>query len=68
MQGSYLSCSESRFAIAAAGILLLNLCDKTHRIGQIGYYLASYEAAIAHIREIDLSEIESDSEGTMNNR
>ena len=36
-------------------MLLRTLCDPTNRIGEIGYYLATFEAAIAHIHEIDLT-------------
>lgn len=38
------------------GVLLRTLCDRTNKIGEIGYFLASFEAAIAHIHEIDLTE------------
>jgi hypothetical protein len=38
------------------GVLLKTLCDKSNWIGEIGYFLASFEAAITHIQEIDLSE------------
>lgn len=44
---------ESR---ALLGILLNTLCDRINRIGEIGYILASFEGAIMHIQEIDLSE------------
>jgi hypothetical protein len=27
-----------------------------NRIGEVGYYLASFEAAITHIQELDLSQ------------
>ena len=37
-------------------VLLRTLCDRSNRIGEIGYFLASFEAAIAHIQEIDLTE------------
>lgn len=37
-------------------VLLRNLCDPICRMGEIGYYLASFEAAIAHIQEVDLSD------------
>lgn len=37
-------------------ILLRTLCDPLNRMGEIGYYLASFEAAITHIQEVDLSE------------
>jgi hypothetical protein len=32
------------------------LCDRINRIGEIGYFLASFEAAITHIQELDLAE------------
>jgi hypothetical protein len=38
------------------GILLRTLCDRTNRIGEIGYFLASFEAAVTHVQEIDLTE------------
>lgn len=38
------------------GALLRTLCDPVNRMGEVGYYLASFEAAITHIREMDLSE------------
>eukprot|EP00536_Pseudo-nitzschia_multiseries_P016844 jgi/Psemu1/263906/estExt_Genewise1Plus.C_12630002 len=44
----------------ALSILLQNLCDRINRIGEIGYFLASFEAAIAHIKEIDLTEDRED--------
>jgi len=37
-------------------VLLQNLCDRINRIGEIGYFLASFEAAVAHIQEIDLTD------------
>jgi hypothetical protein len=37
-------------------VLLRTLCDRINRIGEIGYYLASFEAAISHIQELDLTE------------
>jgi hypothetical protein len=37
-------------------VLLRNLCDPINRIGETGYYLASFEAAIAHLQQVDLSE------------
>ena len=37
-------------------VLLRTLCEPTNRIGEIGYYLASFEAALAHIQEINLAE------------
>ncbi|CAB9523472.1 Vacuolar sorting protein 9 (VPS9) domain [Seminavis robusta] len=44
---------ERPFAVCA---LLRTLCDQANQIGEVGYYLASFEAAITHIREMDLSE------------
>ena len=38
------------------GVLLRTLCDRINRNGEIGYFLASFEAAITHIQEIDLTE------------
>jgi len=40
--------------------LLQNLCDRINRSGEIGYFLASFEATIAHIKEIDLTEDRED--------
>jgi Vacuolar sorting protein 9 (VPS9) domain len=37
-------------------VLLRTLCEPTNRIGEIGYYLASFEAALTHIQEINLSD------------
>eukprot|EP00543_Licmophora_paradoxa_P006846 CAMPEP_0202447122 /NCGR_PEP_ID=MMETSP1360-20130828/5786_1 /ASSEMBLY_ACC=CAM_ASM_000848 /TAXON_ID=515479 /ORGANISM="Licmophora paradoxa, Strain CCMP2313" /LENGTH=247 /DNA_ID=CAMNT_0049064005 /DNA_START=283 /DNA_END=1026 /DNA_ORIENTATION=- len=37
-------------------VLLTTLCEPTNRIGEIGYYLATFEAAITHIQEVDLAE------------
>ena len=37
-------------------VLLQTLCDKLNRLGEIGYFLASFEAAIAHITDLDLTE------------
>jgi hypothetical protein len=37
-------------------VLLRTLCDPINRMGETGYYLASFEAAIAHLQEVDLSE------------
>lgn len=39
-----------------SGVLLRTLCDRINRIGEIGYFLASFEAAITHIQELDLAE------------
>jgi len=37
-------------------VLLRALCDKVTRIGEIGYYFASFEATVVHVRDFDLSE------------
>ena len=37
-------------------VLLRSLCDRINKIGEIGYYLASFEAAVCHLQEIDLTE------------
>lgn len=37
-------------------VLLRTLCDGVNGIGEIGYYLASFEASISHIQELDLTE------------
>jgi hypothetical protein len=37
-------------------VLLRTLCDRVNGIGEIGYYLASFEASISHIQELDLAE------------
>jgi hypothetical protein len=57
----YLNASkEEAFSITVLtiflGVLLQTLCDKTSRIGETGYYLASFEGAIAHIQELDLTQ------------
>eukprot|EP00535_Pseudo-nitzschia_heimii_P003921 CAMPEP_0197178146 /NCGR_PEP_ID=MMETSP1423-20130617/3518_1 /TAXON_ID=476441 /ORGANISM="Pseudo-nitzschia heimii, Strain UNC1101" /LENGTH=1195 /DNA_ID=CAMNT_0042627829 /DNA_START=187 /DNA_END=3774 /DNA_ORIENTATION=- len=44
----------------ALSILLQTLCDRINRIGEIGYFVTSFEAAIAHIKEIDLTEDQED--------
>jgi len=36
--------------------LLGSLCDPSKQLGETGYYLASFEAAVAHIQEVDLDE------------
>mmetsp|Transcript_15149 Transcript_15149/g.43960 ORF Transcript_15149/g.43960 Transcript_15149/m.43960 type:complete len:663 (-) Transcript_15149:397-2385(-) len=36
-------------------VLLRTLCDREKKIGETGYFLASFEAAIEHIRELDLA-------------
>jgi Vacuolar sorting protein 9 (VPS9) domain len=45
-------------------VLLQTLCDRSNRIGEVGYYLASFEAAIAHISDTDLS-VEDEEETSM---
>ena len=39
----------------ALSILLRNLCNEDRLLGEIGYYLSSFEATIAYIHELDLS-------------
>jgi hypothetical protein len=39
-------------------VLLRTLCDPVNRLGEVGYYLASFEATITHIQEVDLSSTE----------
>ena len=41
---------------ASLSILLRNLCHETQQIGEIGYYLSSFEAVIAYIHDLDLTE------------
>jgi len=43
-------------------VLLQTLCDKMNRLGEIGYFLASFEAAIAHITDLDLTERQEEDE------
>lgn len=45
---------ERPFALCA---LLKSLCEQSKFIGETGYYLASFEAAIEYIREVDLTDI-----------
>jgi hypothetical protein len=45
---------ERPFALCA---LLKSLCERSKFIGETGYYLASFEAAIKYIREVDLSDV-----------
>jgi hypothetical protein len=40
----------------ALSILLRNLCHETQQIGEIGYYLSSFEAVIVYIHELDLTD------------
>jgi Vacuolar sorting protein 9 (VPS9) domain len=35
-------------------VLLRTLCDRTSKIGEMGYYLMSFEAVIKHCEEVDL--------------
>jgi Vacuolar sorting protein 9 (VPS9) domain len=37
-------------------VLLRTLCDRINKIGEIGYYLLTFEAAIKHCEEVDLTE------------
>jgi Vacuolar sorting protein 9 (VPS9) domain len=37
-------------------VLLRTLCDRTNKIGEVGYYLMSFEAVIKHCEEVDLSD------------
>ena len=46
--------------LTMTGILLRTLCHPSKRSGETGYYLASFEAAIEHIKEIDLAEYYND--------
>lgn len=39
----------------ALSVLLQTMCDPINKIGEIGYYLACFEAAVAHIHDMDLS-------------
>ena len=39
-----------------SGVLLSTLCDKMNAIGEIGYFLASFEAVIAHLQQLDIAE------------
>jgi len=41
----------------ALSVLLQNMCDEFQLIGEIGYYLSSFEAAIAYIHDLDLSSV-----------
>mmetsp|Transcript_11119 Transcript_11119/g.30739 ORF Transcript_11119/g.30739 Transcript_11119/m.30739 type:complete len:97 (+) Transcript_11119:110-400(+) len=45
------------FTAIPTGVLLRTLCDGMNRIGEIGYFLASFEAAVTHIQGIDLSNL-----------
>jgi len=40
----------------ALAVLLTSLCQASKMIGETGYYLASFEAALEHIKEMDLSD------------
>ena len=48
--------SKIHVRCCALCVLLQTLCDKLNRIGEIGYFLASFQAAIAHITELDLTQ------------
>jgi hypothetical protein len=37
-------------------VLLTSLCQASKMMGETGYYLASFEAALEHIKELDLHE------------
>ena len=36
--------------------LLCNLCDPDKRLSETGYYLATFEAAVEHIKQMDIEE------------
>lgn len=40
--------------------LLSLMCDPSKTNGEVGYYLASFHAALTHIHELDLTEAEND--------
>ena len=37
--------------------LLTTLCDPDKRLSETGYYVASFEAAVAHVRELPLARV-----------
>jgi Vacuolar sorting protein 9 (VPS9) domain len=43
-------------------VLLRTLCDRMNKTGEIGYYLLTFEAAIRHCEEVDLTEPHRDDE------
>lgn len=43
-------------------VLLRTICDPINRIGETGYYFASFEAAITHLREIDPNDCQNKSQ------
>ncbi len=45
------------FCVIVTGALLRNLCDDTHQIGEVGYYLSTFEATIVYIHELDLTNV-----------
>lgn len=47
--------SLTSLSLFSAGVLLQTLCDQASRTGETGYYLASFEGAITHIQELDLT-------------
>lgn len=42
------------------GELLSILCDPAKMNGEVGYYLATFHAALTHIHELDLTEADND--------
>lgn len=48
----------------ALSILLRTLCDPINRLGETGYYLASFEAAVTHLHELDLTEERDDAQSS----
>jgi hypothetical protein len=36
------------------------MCDPSRANGEVGYYLASFQAALTHIHQLDLTEAEND--------
>jgi len=36
------------------------MCDPAKTSGEVGYYLASFQAALTHIHELDLTEADND--------
>lgn len=44
------------FIYNSLAVLLTSLCQASKMIGETGYYLASFEAALEHIKEMDLSD------------
>lgn len=48
--------TTSTHAAYLLGVLLGTLCDKMNAIGEIGYFLASFEAVITHLQQLSLAE------------